>query len=138
VFFLTSQGVPHVTENQIAAAVVDAALKIHRTLGPGLLESVYEAVLSFELQKRGLRVVQQVGLPVHYEGVKLELGYRVDLIVDDKVIIEIKSVEALAPVHKRQLLTYLRLKDLRLGLLINFNVELIKDGIYRVVNRLLE
>jgi GxxExxY protein len=138
VFFLTSQGVPHVTENQIAAAVVDAALKIHRTLGPGLLESVYEAVLSFELQKRGLRVVQQVGLPVHYEGVKLELGYRVDLIVDDKVIIEIKSVEALAPVHKRQLLTYLRLKDLRLGFLINFNVELIKDGIYRVVNRLLE
>jgi GxxExxY protein len=126
------------TENQIAAIVVDAALKIHKVLGPGLLESVYETTLAYEVQKQGLRVVQQVGLPVHYEGVKLELGYRVDLIIDDKVIIEIKSVEALAPVHKRQLLTYLRLKDLRLGLLINFNVELIKDGIYRVVNRLVE
>lgn len=126
------------TENQIATVVVDAAFKIHKTLGPGLLESVYQATLEFELQKRGLRVSQQVGLPVLYEGLKLELGFRVDLIVDDKVIIEIKSVEALAPVHKKQLLTYLRLTDLRLGLLINFNVELIKDGIQRVVNRLVE
>jgi GxxExxY protein len=138
VFFLTSQGVPHVTENQIAAAVVDAALKIHRTLGPGLLESVYEAVLSFELQKRGLRVVQQRALPVYYEGVKLNVGFRIDLLVADKVIIEIKSVEVLAPVHRKQLETYLRLTDLHLGLLINFNVELIKDGIQRVVNRLAE
>ena len=126
------------TENQIATVVVDAAFKIHKTLGPGLLESVYQATLEFELQKRGLRVSQQVGLPVLYEGLKLELGFRVDLIVDDKVIIEIKSVEALGPVHKKQLLTYLRLTDLRLGLLINFNVELIKDGIKRVVNRLVE
>ena len=126
------------TENEIATIVVDAALKIHKTLGPGLLESVYQATLEFELQNRGLQVSQQVGLPVHYEGLKLELGFRVDLIVDDKVIIEIKSVEALAPVHKKQLLTYLRLTDLRLGLLINFNVELIKDGIHRVVNRLAE
>ena len=126
------------TENEIATIVVDAALKIHKTLGPGLLESVYQAVLDFELQKRGLRVTQQVGLPVHYEGIKLELGFRVDLIVSDKVIIEIKSVETLAPVHKKQLLTYLRLMNLRLGLLINFNVELIKDGIHRVVNRLAE
>jgi GxxExxY protein len=126
------------TENQIAAVIVDAALHIHKTLGPGLLESVYQATLDYELQKRSLQVVQQVGLPVHYEGVKLDLGYRVDMIVGDKVIIEIKSVEAFAPVHKRQLLTYLRLTDLRLGLLINFNVELIKDGIYRVVNRLVE
>jgi len=124
------------TENEIATIVVDAALRIHKTLGPGLLESVYQAVLNYELQKRGLRVAQQVGLPVWYEGVKLELGFRVDLIVGDKVIIEIKSVEALAPVHRKQLETYLRLMDLRLGLLINFNVELIKNGIQRVVNRL--
>ena len=126
------------TENEIASIVVDAALKIHKTLGPGLLESVYQAVLDFELQKRGLRVTQQVGFPVHYEGIKLELGFRVDLIVGDKVIIEIKSVETLALVHKKQLLTYLRLMNLRLGLLINFNMELIKDGIHRVANRLAE
>ena len=126
------------TENQIATIIVDAALRIHRTLGPGLLESVYQAALDYELQKRGLRIAQQVGLPVHYEEVKLELGFRVDLIVNEKVIIEIKSIEAFAPVHRKQLLTYLRLMDLRLGLLINFNVELIKDGIQRVVNRLAE
>lgn len=124
------------TENQIATNVVDAAFKIHNTLGPGLFESVYEAALDFELQKRGMRVNQQVGLPVHYESVRLELGFRVDLLVEDKLIVEIKSIEAIAPVHKKQLLTYLRLMDLRLGLLINFNVELIKDGIQRVVNKL--
>ena len=126
------------TENEIAAVIVDAAFKIHKTLGPGLLESVYQATLEYELQKRGLRVVREVGLPVYYESIKLELGFRVDLIADDKIIIEIKSVDALASVHKKQLLTYLRLMDLRLGLLINFNVELIKDGIQRVVNRLPE
>ena len=124
------------TENEIATVILDAAFKIHRTLGPGLLESVYQATLDFELQKRGLRVLQQVGLPVYYEEIKLELGFRVDLIVADKVIIEIKSVEALAPVHRKQLLTYLRLLNLRLGLLLNFNVELMKDGIQRVVNGL--
>jgi GxxExxY protein len=124
------------TENEIATAVVDAAFKIHTTLGPGLLESVYQAVLEYELQRRGLQVAQQVGLPVHYEGVKLELGFRIDLIVNNKLIIEVKSVETLAPVHKKQLLTYLRLTDLRLGLLINFNVERIRDGIQRVVNGL--
>jgi GxxExxY protein len=122
------------TENEIAAAIVDAAFKIHTTLGPGLFESVYEAALEFELQKRGLRVAHQIGLPVHYEDVRLEVGFRVDFVVDGKVIVEIKSVEALAPVHKKQLLTYLRLTDLRLGLLINFNVELIKNGIHRVIN----
>ena len=126
------------TENQIAAVIVDAALRIHRTLGPGLLESVYQAALNYELQKRGLQIDQQVGLPVHYEEVKLELGFRVDLVVNEKVVIEIKSIEAFAPVHRKQLLTYLRLMDLRLGLLINFNVELIKDGIQRVVNQLAE
>lgn len=124
------------TENEIATAILDAAFKIHRILGPGLLESVYQATLDFELQKRGLRVTQQVGLPVYYEEIKLELGFRVDLIVADKVIIEIKSVEALAPVHRKQLLTYLRLMNLRLGLLLNFNVELMKHGIQRVVNGL--
>ena len=126
------------TENEIAAIIVDAALKIHKTLGPGLLESVYQAVLSYELQKRGLLVLQQVGLPLHYDGIKLDVGFRVDLIVDNKVIIEIKSVETLIPVHRKQLETYLRLTDLRLGLLVNFNVELIKNGIQRVVNRLAE
>jgi GxxExxY protein len=126
------------TENEIATAIVDAALRIHRTLGPGLLESVYQAALNYELQKRGLPVVQQLGLPVQYEAVKLDVGFRIDLLVGDKVVIEIKSVEALAPVHRKQLETYLRLMDLRLGLLINFNVELIRDGIQRVVNRLAE
>lgn len=126
------------TENQIAAVTVDAALKIHKTLGPGLLESVYQATLSFELQKRGLSVVQQLALPVYYEGTRLELGFRVDLVVGNKVVVEIKSVEALVPVHRKQLETYLRLMDKRLGLLINFNVELMKNGIQRVVNRLQE
>ena len=126
------------TENKTAGIVVDAAYKIHKALGPGLFESVYEAALEFELRKRGLRVTKQVGLPVCYEEVRLEVGFRVDLIVDDKVIVEIKSVEALAPVHKKQLLTYLRLTGLRLGLLINFNVELIRNGIQRVINGYLD
>jgi GxxExxY protein len=126
------------TENDIASVVVDAALKIHKTLGPGLLESVYQATLSFELQKRGLRVVEELALPVRYEGVKLDLGFRVDLLVDDKLVIEIKSVEAVAPVHRKQVHTYLRLMNKRLGLLINFNVELMKNGIHRVVIRLPE
>ena len=126
------------TENQIAAVIVDAAFKIHKILGPGLFESVYEATLRYELQKRGLKVTQQLGIPVQYEGLNLGFGFRVDLLVGDKVVIEIKSIEALAPVHRKQVETYLRLMDLRLGLLINFNVELIKDGIRRVVNRLAE
>jgi GxxExxY protein len=124
------------TENEIATAVVDAAYKIHTTLGPGLFESVYQRILEFELKRRGLKVEPEVVLPVCYEGVQLDLGFRVDLIVANKVIIELKSVEALAPIHRKQLETYLRLMDLRLGLLINFNVELIKNGIQRVVNRL--
>ena len=126
------------TENEIATIVVDAALRVHRTLGPGLLESVYQAALNHELQKRGLRVVQQRGVPVYYDGVKLDVGFRLDLIVAEKVIIEIKSVEALAPIHRKQLETYLRLTNLHLGLLLNFNVELMKNGIQRVVNRLVE
>ena len=126
------------TENEIATIVVDAAFKIHRTFGPGLFESVYEAALKYELQKRGLMVIQQLGIPVQYEGLNLGFGFRVDLLVDNKVVIEIKSVEALAPVHNKQLATYLRLMDLRLGLLINFNVELIRNGVRRVVNQLVD
>lgn len=116
--------------------VVDSAFKIHTTLGPGLLESVYEAVLAHELERRGCRVVCQRAIPVVYEEVKLDLGFRADVIVNEKVVIEVKSVEAIAPVHAKQLRTYLRLMDLKLGLLINFNVNLIKDGITRVVNNL--
>lgn len=126
------------TENDIATQIVDAAYKIHTTLGPGLLESVYEAVMAEEPARRRLRVVRQQAIPVVYENVHLEVGFRADLIVEGKVIIEIKSVEAIAPVHKKQLLTYLRLADKRLGILINFDVELIRDGISRVVNRLKE
>jgi GxxExxY protein len=124
------------TENEIAKQIVDVAFKIHTTFGPGLLESVCETVMAYELQKRGLRVRRQQAIPVVYEDVKMDLGFRADLIVEDKVVVEIKSVEAIAPVHKKQLLTYLRLTDKRLGLLINFNVELIKNGITRVVNGL--
>ncbi len=124
------------TENEIATAIVDAAFKIHTTLGPGLFESVYEAVLAEELTKRGLRVTRQQPIPVVWENVHLEAGFRADLIVEGKVIVEIKSIESIAPVHKKQLLTYLRLSGMRLGLLINFDTELIKDGIVRVVNRL--
>lgn len=124
------------TENEIAATIVDAAYQIHRRLGPGLMESVYEATLAYELSKRGLQLRRQQGMPVVYEAVRLGVGFRADLVVGGKVIVEIKSIEAIAPVHRKQLLTYLRLADKRLGLLINFNVELIRDGITRVVNKL--
>ncbi len=126
------------TGNAIAKEIVDAAFRIHTTLGPGLLESVYDAVLAFELDRRGLRTVRQQPIPVVYETVRIDTGFRADLIVEDKVIVEIKSVEVLAPVHKKQLLTYLRLADKRLGLLLNFHVALIKDGITRIVNGLEE
>jgi GxxExxY protein len=126
------------TENEIAKHIVDAAFKIHTTVGPGLLESVYEAVMEQELARRGLHTQRQQALPVVWENIHLEAGFRVDLIVENKVILEIKSVEAIAPVHKKQLLTYLRLAHKRLGILINFDVDLIKDGIARVVNGLAE
>jgi GxxExxY protein len=124
------------TENEIAKEIVDAAYKIHITLGPGLLESVYEAAMFYELQKRGLNVLKQQSIPVFYENIRLQEGFRADLIVEDKVIVELKSVEAVHPVHMKQLLTYLRLTNTRLGLLINFGAYLIKDGISRVVNNL--
>lgn len=124
------------TDNAIAQQIVDAAYKVHTHLGPGLLESVYVAVLAAELGKRGLGVRTQVALPVVYEDVRLDLGYRIDMIVAERVIVEIKSVEALADVHYKQLLTYLRLHDRRLGVLINFNALLLKGNVKRVVNGL--
>jgi GxxExxY protein len=124
------------TENEISKILVDCAFKIHKELGPGLLESAYEECLYYELQQNGLSVEKQKQLPLVYKEVKLEIGYRIDLLVENKVIIEIKSVEALNDVHLAQILTYLKLSDCKLGLLINFNVALIKNGIKRVVNNL--
>src|SRR5580704_15892193 len=126
------------TENAIATEIVDAAFRIHLKLGPGLLESVYATVLAYELGRRGLRTVSQLAVPLVYENVRIDAGFRADLVVEEKVIVEIKSVELPLPVHKKQLLTYLRLADKRLGLLINFQVALIKDGITRIVNGLEE
>lgn len=124
------------TENEVGKHIVDAAYKIHTTLGPGLFESVYETVMTRELENRGLKVVRQQAIPVVWENLYLEAGFRADLIVEDKVIVEIKSVECLAPVHRKQLLTYVRLTGEKLGLLINFETELIKNGIARIVNGL--
>jgi GxxExxY protein len=124
--------------NQISGKIIDAALHVHRSLGPGLLESVYEVVLAHELVRRGLYVIRQHPVPIEYDEIRLQIGFRADLLVENLIIVEVKSVEAIAPVHKMQLLTYLRLADKRLGLLINFNVALIKDGICRVVNGLNE
>ncbi len=120
--------------NHVSGAVVDAALKVHSVLGPGLLESAYQACLAHELRKRGFRVATQVGLPVVYEGEKLELGYRIDLLVENLVIVEVKCVEAIHPVHEAQLLSYLRLSGKNVGLLINFHVARLKDGIKRMVD----
>jgi len=123
-------------ENEISKVVFDCALKVHKSLGPGLLESAYEECLFYELKKSGLNVEKQKPLPLLYEGVKLEIGYRIDLIVENKVVLEIKAVEALNDVHLAQVLTYLRLSNCKLGMLINFNVTLIKNGVRRVVNNL--
>lgn len=124
------------TENELARIVVDCALNVHKNLGPGLFESVYEAALVFELNKRGLQVGRQQPIEVSYENARLDIGFRADIIIDNKLIIEIKSTEAIASVHQKQVLTYLRLSTLKLGLLINFNVALLKDGIQRIVNNL--
>lgn len=119
----------------LASIVIDRAFHLHRDLGPGLLESVYEAVLAHELQERGLMVQRQKPVPIRYQGVELDEGFRLHLFVEDRLIVELKSVEELHPVHPKQLLTYLRLMDLPLGLLINFGAPLLKEGIKRVVNR---
>ncbi len=123
-------------ENELAKSIVHMSYKIHKTLGPGMLESVYEEIICYELQKANFNFIRQRGVPVIYEGIKMNIGFRADIIVENKLIIEVKSVESLAPVHPKQLLTYLRLTNLKLGLLINFNEVLIKDGIHRVVNGL--
>jgi len=125
-----------ITENEISSIVFDSALRVHRALGPGLLESAYEECLFYELNKTGLLVERQKPLPLLYEEVKMNIGYRVDIIIENKVILELKSVEALNDVHLAQVLTYLKLSECKLGMLINFNVSLIKNGIRRVVNKL--
>ena len=124
------------SENEISSKIIGAAIEVHKQLGPGLLESTYETCLAFELKQMGLDVKQQQALPVVYKEVKLDAGYRIDLLVENKVIVEIKSVEALADIHTAQLLTYLKLKDLKLGLLINFNSVRVVDGLKRIVNNL--
>jgi len=123
-------------ENEISKIIINAAIEIHKALGPGLLESVYESTLEYKLKSFGLKVKKQVALPVIFEEIKLDAGYRIDLLVENKVIIEIKSVETIMPVHKAQTLTYLKLSKLKLALLINFNVPLVKNGIKRFVNNL--
>ena len=123
--------------NALAKQVLDAAFRVHTTLGPGLLETAYTACLVYELRRAGLDVKTEVPVPVVYEGVKLaDVGYRIDILVENQLVIEMKSLEVIAPVHLSQLISYLKLSNRRLGLLLNFNVEWFKDGIYRRVNRL--
>jgi len=123
-------------ENELSEIIIGCAIRVHKSLGPGLLESAYEECMFYELQKTGLQVAKQKALPLVYEEVKLDCGYRVDLLVENKVIVEIKSVEALNDIFLAQVLTYLRLSNCKLGLLINFNVNKLKEGIRRVVNNL--
>lgn len=122
--------------NDVTFAIRGAAFDVHNALGPGLLESIYERAMEYELHKRGHKVRSQVGIPVIYDGIDLDIGFRLDLLVDDLVIVELKSVEAIHPVHYKQLLTYLRLTNKRLGLLINFNAVSLKGSITRIVNNL--
>jgi GxxExxY protein len=126
------------TENEISRHIVNTAIYVHRSVGPGLLESVYECVMQHELEKLGLSIDRQVAVPFVYEDIRMPIGFRADLVVNKKVVIEIKSVEALAPLHAKQLRTYVVAMDLRLGILLNFNTELKKHGIKRVVNGLEE
>ena len=123
-------------ENELAKIVVDSALKVHKALGPGLLESVYQSVLAYELRQNGLKVEAEVSIPVVYGQVQIETAFRADFVVENCLLIELKSIEQVNPIHKKQVLTYLRLSEIKLGLLINFNEELIKNGIHRVVNGL--
>ena len=124
------------TENELSYKIIGAALDLHKTVGPGLLESAYENALVYDLIELGFSVKQQVPMPFVYKDVKLEVGYRIDIIVENKVLIEIKSVENLSPVHFAQTLTYLKLSGLKLGFLINFNTKILKEGIHRIVNNL--
>ncbi len=124
------------TENEIGEAVLGAAMKVHSAVGPGLLESVYETCLTHELRKQGFDVQRQVSLPVEYDGKRIDAGFRPDILVADKVLVEVKAVERMAPIHTAQILTYLRLSGYKLGYLLNFNVVHMRDGIKRVVNGL--
>ncbi|MEE9448733.1 MAG: GxxExxY protein [Ignavibacteriaceae bacterium] len=124
------------TENVLSNKIIGTAIELHKKLGPGLLESAYENALAYDLKDIGLDIKQQVSMPFVYKEIKLDIGYRLDLLIEDKVIVEIKSVESLAPVHYAQLLTYLKLSNLKLGLLLNFNTKLLKEGIHRIVNNL--
>lgn len=126
------------SENEISKILVDIFIKVHSQLGPGLLESVYEAAICYELSKRGLDYKRQHGIPVFYDNQKMDIGFRADIFVEGKVIIEVKSIETLIPVHHKTLLTYLKLTNTKLGLLVNFNVSLVKNGITRIVNNLEE
>jgi GxxExxY protein len=120
--------------NQISGKIIECSIKVHRALGPGMLESAYEACLFYELHKAGLKVEKQVVLPINYDGVIIDAGYRIDLFVENEVIVELKAVDKIHPIHKAQLLSYLKLSNKKLGLLINFNVKLLTDGLERVVN----
>ncbi|MCP3177048.1 GxxExxY protein [Desulfuromonas sp. KJ2020] len=120
--------------NQLSSSVINGAICVHRELGPGLLESVYQSCLAYELKERGMEVVTEVALPIFYRGNRIESGLRLDMIIENRLVIELKSVEKVLPVHVKQLLTYLRLADMPLGLLINFNESLLKDGITRLAN----
>ena len=124
------------TENEISSKIIGAAIEVHKQLGPGLLESSYEVCLAYELKQQGLNIQTQVALPVVYKEVKLNAGYRIDILIENKVIIELKAVDFLANIHTAQLLTYLKLKELKLGLLINFNSVKLIDGVRRIVNNL--
>jgi len=124
--------------NRITDIVISAAIAVHRELGPGLLESAYEACLVYELIQHGLSVERQKSVPVTYRGVKIDCGYRIDLLVEDKVVVELKAVERLEPIHEAQLLSYLKLSGYQIGLLINFNVRMLKQGIIRLVNNFKE
>jgi len=129
-----TEGTESMELNEISKKIIGASIQVHRTLGPGLLESAYEACLKYELEKQGLKVLSQVELPLIYDGMKIDLGYRLDLLVEDSVIVELKAVNKTTPVHEAQLLSYLKLSKKRLGLLINFNVTRLKDGITRRIN----
>jgi GxxExxY protein len=120
--------------DQIARRIIGAAIEVHKTVGPGLLESAYQACLAFELREAGLKVEEQLPLPVVYKNVRLDCGYRIDLLVEGEIVVEIKAIEALAPIHEAQLISYLRLAGKRAGLLINFHVRVLKEGLKRIVN----
>jgi len=124
--------------NSITESIISAAIAVHRELGPGLLESAFEACLVYELIEHGLSVERQISVPVTYRGVKIDCGYRIDLLVEDKVVVELKAVERLEPIHEAQLLSYLKLSGYQIGLLINFNVRMLKQGIKRLVNNFRE